>query len=67
MKNGIVKIWVCRNCEKEHLDRPMMCSTCECLDFYVKYGGILSDTDDLKDLVSNNKDDDEKKNKKVRM
>ena len=65
MKNGIVKIWVCKECEKEYIERPLMCSACECLNFYVKYGGILSDADNLKELVDNFKDDDDKK--RVRM
>ena len=61
MKNGLIKIWVCQGCEKEHLDRPIMCTNCECLDFYVKYGGILEDTDELSKLVDPSKDDDKKK------
>ena len=67
MKSGLVKIWVCQGCEKEHLERPLMCSTCECLNFYVKYGGILEDTNELSKLVDPNKDNDSDKKKKVRM
>jgi len=67
MKNGIVKIWVCRECEKEYIDRPMMCSSCECLDFYVKYGGLITDAEELKDLVGTYKDDKKDKKNRVRM
>ena len=68
MKNGIVKIWVCRECEKEYIDRPMMCSKCESLDFYIKYGGLLTDAEELTKLIDAYKDDDEpKKNKRIRM
>jgi len=67
MKNGIVKIWVCQACEKEYIERPLMCSGCECLDFYVKFAGILNDADNLKGLVDKNKNDEDEKKKKVRM
>ena len=60
---GLKKIWACQKCEKEYLDRPIMCSDCEGLDFYVKYGGIIQDADDLTDLITY-KDD---KKKKARM
>ena len=67
MKSGIVKIWVCRNCEKEYLERPLMCTSCECLEFYLKYGGLVTDSEELTNLVETYKDDKPDKNKKVRM
>jgi len=67
MKSGIIKIWVCRECEKEFLERPIMCSNCDHFDFYVKYGGQINDTDELTKLIDTYKDDDHDKNRKVRM
>jgi len=67
MQHGIIKIWVCRNCEKEYLDRPIMCSYCEHFEFYVKYGGQITDTEELVDLVDSYKDDEREKNKRSRM
>jgi len=51
MKNGIVKIWVCSACQKEYLDRPLMCTKCKKLEFEVKYGGQISDAEELSKLV----------------
>jgi len=68
MIKGLVKIWVCKECEKEYIDRPIMCSKCESFDFEVKYGGLITDAEELTKLVDNYKDDDKPdKNKKVRM
>jgi len=68
MKNGLFKIWVCRECEKEYFERPIMCTSCEHFDFYVKYGGQITDTEELTKLVDTYKDDDEPdKNKRIRM
>jgi len=69
MKNGIIKIWVCKECEKEYIDRPIMCTGCEKFDFYVKYGGMLNDTEGLTKLVDSYQDDEpgKKKNKRSRM
>ena len=67
MNKGIVKIWVCRDCEKEYIERPLMCTNCSGLEFYVKYGGIISDTDGLTDLVDSYKEDKPDKNKRIRM
>ena len=65
---GLVKIWACKDCEKEYMDRPLVCTGCDGLDFYVKYGGILSEAEDeLLDLIDNYKDDDNDKKKRVRM
>jgi len=60
---GLKKIWACQKCEKEYLERPIMCTDCESLNFYVKYGGIIQDADDLTDLITF-KDD---KKRKARM
>ena len=67
MKNGIVKIWVCDECGKEFLERPIMCPMCNGFGFYVKYGGQIHDAQELVDLIDSYKDDETEKNKKVRM
>ena len=67
MNKGIIKIWVCKECEKEYLDRPIMCTKCEKFDFYVKYGGQIIDSEELASLVDNYKDDEKDKKKKARM
>jgi len=67
MKEEIIKIWVCRECEKEYRERPIMCSYCNKFEFYVKYAGQLTDIDELSKLVEVYKDDEHEKNKKVRM
>jgi len=55
MKNGIVKIWVCDDCGKEFLDRPVMCSVCNSFGYYVKYGGQITDAEELKELLESYK------------
>jgi len=68
MKHGIIKIWVCSECQKEFLDRQVMCSRCGGFEFDLKYGGQIVDAEELTKLIANYKDDDEPdKNKKVRM
>jgi len=67
MKDGIIKIWVCQECEKEYFDRPIMCSMCNGFEFYVKYGGQISDAEELTKLIDTYKDDDTDKNKRIRM
>ena len=67
MKNGIIKIWVCRGCEKEFLDRPIMCSKCDTFEFDVKYGGQITDAEELTKLIDAYKDDEADNDKKVRM
>ena len=67
MKNGIIKIWVCRDCDKEYLDKPIICSKCDHFDFYVKYGGEITNAEELTKLIDSYKDDDIKAFKKVRM
>jgi len=51
MKNGIIKIWVCQNCQKEYLNRQVICSKCDKFEFDVKYGGIISDEEELSKLI----------------
>ena len=51
MKNGIVKIWVCKGCEKEFLDRPIVCTKCDGFEFDVKYGGQIHDAEELTKLI----------------
>jgi len=63
---GLKKLWACQKCDKEYLTRPLVCANCDGLDFYVKYGGMLQDADDLTDLITY-KDDDSDKKKKARM
>ena len=58
MKNGIIKIWVCRDCDKEYLDRPVMCTKCNGFEFYVKYGGLITDMEELTKLIESYDDDD---------
>ncbi|MCL2819298.1 MAG: hypothetical protein FWD38_00480 [Oscillospiraceae bacterium] len=57
MQNGIIKIWVCKNCEKEFLDRQVFCTKCNGAEFYVKYGGIVSNEGDLAKMIDTYKDD----------
>jgi len=57
MKHGLVKIWVCSECEKEYIDRPTMCTKCRGLEFYVKYGGLVTDSEELTKLVETYHDD----------
>jgi len=51
MKNGIVKIWVCQECQKEFLDRPIVCTKCKKLNFEVKYAGQVHDAEELTKLI----------------
>ena len=67
MKDGIIKIWVCRECEKEYLDRPVMCTGCNKFEFFVKYAGQITDTEELSKLVDTYKDDENGKKKRVRL
>ena len=67
MKDGIIKIWVCQECDKEYRDRPIMCSYCNTFEFFVKYAGQITDTDELTKLIDNYKDDDNDKKNRVRM
>jgi len=67
MKNGIIKIWVCTECGKEHLDRPIMCRKCERFDFDVKYGGQIADAKELSKLIETYKEKDLEKSKRIRM
>ena len=57
MKDGLVKIWVCQNCNKEYVNRPIMCTGCDTFGFYVKYGGFIDDTNELTKLVDAYRDD----------
>jgi len=57
MKNGIVKIWVCQKCEKEYLDRPIVCTKCDGFKFEVKYAGQISDAEELTKLIYAYKED----------
>ena len=65
MKSGIFKIWVCEDCEKEFVSRPIVCSMCNGFEFYVKYGGQIVDAEELAELIESYKDDEQ--DKKVRM
>jgi len=67
MKNNIYKIWVCEECNKEFVSRPIVCSMCNNFEFYVKYGGQINDAEELTDLIESYKKDEDEKNKKVRM
>ena len=67
MKNNIIKIWVCDDCSREFLERPVMCSICNSFGFYVKYGGQITDAEELVELLDSYKEDEKDKNKKVRM
>jgi len=67
MKDGIIKIWVCQECEKEYLDRPIMCTSCNNFEFYVKYGGQITDEEALTKLVDSYKEDEPEKKKRIRM
>ena len=58
MKNGIIKIWVCQECEKEYADRPVMCTGCNSFEFFIKYGGQISDAEELTKLIDSYKDDE---------
>ena len=57
MKYGIVKFWVCKKCQKEYLDRPIVCSKCEGMEFELKYGGQVVDSEELANLVESYKYD----------
>jgi len=57
MKNGIIKIWVCQNCQREYLERQVMCTKCDGFDFEVKYGGMITDAEELSKLVEAYRDD----------
>ena len=57
MKNGIVKIWVCQNCQKEYIDRQVMCSKCGKFEFEVKYGGVITGAEELTKLVETYRQD----------
>jgi len=67
MENKIIKIWVCQECGKEYVDRPIACTSCGCFELYLKYSGILSDTDELTKLIEPYKYDELDKNKRTRM
>jgi len=70
MKHGIIKFWVCKECAKEYIDRPLVCSKCDNLEFELKYGGLITDAEELEKLIETykHKDDDEpEKNKRIRM
>jgi len=67
MKNGLIKIWVCRDCEKEYLERPIMCTRCNKFEFYVKYGGLITDAEELTKLANTYTDDESDKKKRIRM
>ena len=58
MKNNIIKIWVCQECEKEFIDRPIICSICNNFEYYVKYGGQITDAEELTDLIESYKKND---------
>jgi len=64
MKNDLIKIWVCRECEKEFLERPVMCTGCNKFEFYVKYSGQITDSEELTELIDTYKGDDPGKDKK---
>jgi len=51
MKHGIVKFWICKECAKEYLDRPMVCSKCNSLEFELKYGGMVTGAEELEKLI----------------
>jgi len=67
MKNTIIKIWVCDDCAREFLERPVMCSMCNSFGFYVKYGGQITDAEELVELIDSYKEDDNDKKKRVKM
>jgi len=67
MKHGIVKFWVCQNCQKEYLDKPIMCSKCEGLQFELKYGGMVTDSEELTHLVESYKYADLDRDKDIRL
>ena len=67
MKDGIIKIWVCQECEKEYLDRPIMCTSCNKFEFYVKYGGQITDEEALTKLVGSYKEEEPEKKRRIRM
>ena len=67
MKNSIIKIWVCDDCGREFLERPVMCSMCNGFGFYVKYGGQITDAEELVELIDSYKEDENDKNKRVKM
>ena len=67
MKSGIVKIWVCQECEKMYVSRPIMCSKCDTFDFYVKYDGQITDAEELTKLIDSYKDDEPEEKKRIRM
>ena len=68
MINGLVKIWVCTECQKEYLERPIMCKKCEGLKFEMKYAGMITDAvEELTELIDAYKDDKPDKNKRIRM
>ena len=64
MKNGIIKIWVCKECEKEYLDRPIICKMCDTFEFDVKYGGQITDAEELTKLIDSNKEEEESDKKR---
>jgi len=67
MKSNIIKIWVCQECEKEFVTRPIVCSMCNNFEFYIKYGGEITDAEELSKLIETYKEDEQDKNKRVRM
>jgi len=40
---------------------------CNCFGFYVKYGGQITDAEELVDLIDNYKENETGKDKKVKM
>jgi len=67
MKNGIIKIWECQDCGKEYLDRPIMCSKCNNFEFGVKYGGQITDAEELTRLIDSYKDEEPEEEKRIKM
>jgi len=61
MKHGIVKMWVCKECAREFLDKPLICSKCDTFEFDVKYGGQITDAEELAKLIESYRSDDIRK------
>ena len=67
MKNDIIKIWVCQDCEKEYFSRPILCSICSNFEYYVKYGGQIADTEELTKLIETYKGEKVEESRRIRM
>jgi len=67
MKADIIKIWVCQDCGKEFIERQIMCSICNKFEFGVKYGGQISDAEELTKLIESYKKDDIARERRLRM